>query len=308
MELRQLRYFATVAKLESFSRASAHLNVAQSALSRQIRLLEDELSQRLLHRTGRGAIPTHVGRLLLQQALTLLSDADDLKTTALMYNKVAGKVRLGVPAAFNGTFAASVIQRCQIEYPDVSLHVYEAMSGLLLEWLVDGRIDLAILYSIQTARRHLVSAPFDAKPLVLVHAPAMVPCQGEPLTLNRVSRLPLIVLERPNGSRLIIDESFASRNIGPNIAHEVTAWVVFKELLVTGKGYGLLPEAEVQSEIDARQLVGTPLIESPMTRTLCITRTNSKGPSAATQLVFDMVHRHGLDWNADHGQPASLAS
>ena len=308
MELRQLRYFVAVATLESFSRASAHLNVAQSALSRQIHLLEVELGQELLRRTGRGATPTRTGRLLLRRASALLADADDLKTAILQSNEVAGKVRLGVPAAFNGSFAATIIQRCQIDYPGISLYLYEATSGLLFEWLIDGRVDLAILYSVQTARRDLVSASFDAKPLSLVHSPTIAPCSDEPLTWCQVGKLPLIVLERPNGSRLIIDQLFASRNIRPHIAHEVTAWVVFKELLLTGKGYGLLPEAEVQAEIDAHQLVGTPLVDSPATRTLCIARLNSKGVSAATRHVFELVHRHGPGCNNDHGLRASIVS
>lgn len=308
MELRQLRYFVAVAKLESFSRASAHLNVAQSALSRQIRLLEVELGQELLRRTGRGATPTRTGRLLLRRASALLADADDLKTAVMQSNKVAGKVRLGIPAAFNGSFAATIIQRCQIEYPDISLYLYEATSGLLFEWLVDGRIDLAILYSIQTARRDLVSASFDAQRLNLVHSPSIAPCCNEPLTLSRIGKLPLIVLERPNGSRLIIDQSFASRNIRPHIAHEVTAWVVFKQLLLTGKGYGLLPEAEVQAEIDAHQLVGTPVTDAPMTRTLCIARPNSKAVSTATHHVFELVHRHGLSFTPDHDSRVSIVS
>jgi LysR family nitrogen assimilation transcriptional regulator len=308
MELRQLRYFVAVAKHESFSRASAHLNVAQSALSRQIRLLELELRQELLRRTGRGATPTRIGRLLVRRASALLADADDLKAAVLQSNKVAGKVRLGIPAAFNGSFAATIVQRCQIEYPDIALHLCEATSALLFEWLTNGRIDLAILYSIQAARRDLVSASFDAKPLTLVHSPSIAPCCIEPLTLSQISKLPLIVLERPNGSRLIIDQSFATRNIRPHIAHEVTAWVVFKELLLTGKGYGLLPEAEVQAEIDARQLVGTPVTDAPLTRTLCIAHPNSKAVSAATHHVFELVHRQGLDHNRDHDPRVSIVS
>jgi LysR family nitrogen assimilation transcriptional regulator len=301
MELRQLRYFVSVAKLESFNRASAQLNVAQSALSRQIRLLEEELGQRLLHRTGRGATPTLVGNLLLERATALLAKADELKTCVSAAAEVAGDVRLGIPAAFSGTLTTRIMEQCQAEFPSVSIRFCEGLTSTLLEWLLDRRIDLAILYSRQIVRRPVLSATLDTRPMRLVHAPELGPADGRAVSLQQIAELPLILLERPNGSRLTIDYAFATAGVTPHNVLEVSAWLVLREFLLMGKGYGLLPAAEVQEELDAGRLVATLLAPPAITRTLCIARTESKAASRATDEVFRFIqHQTGL-W-PHHGE------
>ena len=72
MDLKQIEYFVRVAELGSFTRAAVVLNIAQPALSRQVRLLEVELRQNLLVRNGRGAIPTEAGKVLLEHGRGIL--------------------------------------------------------------------------------------------------------------------------------------------------------------------------------------------------------------------------------------------
>ena len=301
MELRQLRYFVSVARFESFNRASAQLNVAQSALSRQIRLLEEELGHRLLHRTGRGATLTPVGELLLRRASALLADADDLKTSVSAAVDIAGNVRLGIPAAFDGTLTTRIIERCQAEHPGVCIHFCEGLTSVLLEWLLDRRIDLAILYSRQTVHRPVRCADLVTQPMRLVHAPGMSPTGGQPISLRKVAELPLVLLERPNGSRLTIDDAFLQAGITPSSVIEVSAWLVLREFLLTGKGYGLLPAPEVQTEIEAGRLAATPIDEPEIVRTLCIARTESKAASRATDEVFRLMQHHTGLWT-DYGE------
>ena len=76
MDLKQLEYFVRVAELGSFTRAAIALNIAQPALSRQIRLLEVELKQNLLTRNGRGAVSTEAGKLLLAHGRGILHQVD----------------------------------------------------------------------------------------------------------------------------------------------------------------------------------------------------------------------------------------
>jgi LysR family nitrogen assimilation transcriptional regulator len=296
MELRQLRYFVSVAKLESYVRASAHLNVAQSALSRQIRMLEEEIGQKLLDRTGRGATPTLVGRLLLQRASTLLADVDELKSAISVIAGVAGNVRLGIPAAFNATLTSRILERCRDDYPNVRLQICEGLSSTLLEWLLDGRIDLAVLYSHQAVNQSVIVAEVDTQPMWLIHAPGIVPSAKPPIDLRTIAHLPLIVLERPNGSRLAIDEAFARADLKPSATLEVSAWLLLKEFLLSGKGYALLPISEVQGEIDSGRLIATPLESPKVMRTLCIARNHSKTVSSTTGEIFQFIHRQRDLW------------
>src|SRR5262249_25948236 len=99
MDLRQLRYFVAVAERGGFGAAASTLNVAQSALSRHIKLLEHELGGALLERGARGVSPTEAGKVLLTRGRWLLDALDDIKAEGLIENREpSGTVRLGAPS------------------------------------------------------------------------------------------------------------------------------------------------------------------------------------------------------------------
>jgi LysR family nitrogen assimilation transcriptional regulator len=109
MELRQLEYFVRVAELGSFTRASDMLNVAQPALSRQVRLLEVELRQTLLVRNGRGALPTEAGQLLLEHARGILHQvARTREELGRVRGALAGRVALGLPPTLARVLAVAL--------------------------------------------------------------------------------------------------------------------------------------------------------------------------------------------------------
>src|SRR5436190_21648699 len=100
MDLRQLEYFVRVAELGSFTRAAVELDVAQPALSRQVRLLEVELRQTLLVRNGRGAVPTEAGKALMEHGRGILHQVqraqDDL---VRLRGGLSGRVARGLPSS-----------------------------------------------------------------------------------------------------------------------------------------------------------------------------------------------------------------
>src|SRR6476620_9838856 len=98
MDLRQIEYFVRVAELGSFTRASIALDVAQPALSRQVRLLEVELRQNLLVRNGRGAVPTEAGQLLLEHGRGILHQVQRAREElGRVRGALSGRVAVGVP-------------------------------------------------------------------------------------------------------------------------------------------------------------------------------------------------------------------
>ena len=98
MDLKQLEYFVRVAELGSFTRASIALDIAQPALSRQVRLLEVELRQNLLVRNGRGAAPTEAGKLLLEHARGILHQVERAREElGRVRGALAGRVAIGLP-------------------------------------------------------------------------------------------------------------------------------------------------------------------------------------------------------------------
>lgn len=299
MNLRQLRYYVAVAKLASFSRAAAHLNVAQSALSRQIRMLEEEFGVRLLARTGRGAVATEIGEVLLARATCLLADADQISEMIAAPGRNGGKVELGIPAAFSGTVARQILDLCRIEYPAIAVKLHEALTGDLVELLTAARLDLAILYQTQMTPSGFVFGPIDSCPIALIHSPTLSPFKDIPPTLEQIAELPMALFERPHGSRLGIDLAFAALGLKPNIAFEVSSFVVLRELVQEGNAYTLMPVADVQTEIESGRLSATTLRDNNLYRTLCVARAKIVPCSRAANSIFRLLCEYRINPDAN---------
>src|SRR5262245_17623921 len=148
MDFKEMRYFAHVARAGSFSRAADELRIAQPALSRQIRKLEDRLGVSLLVRHGRGVRLTSAGALLLEGVEALGDQLNRLDERVRSGGDAAvGHVSLGVPPAAGLLVVPPTVERFAAQWPQVTLHVREGISSSLQEWLLDGRIDIAVLHT-----------------------------------------------------------------------------------------------------------------------------------------------------------------
>ncbi|GAA0582366.1 LysR family transcriptional regulator [Halomonas salifodinae] len=148
MEFRQLHYFVAVVEAGSVSAASRRVHVAQPALTRQIRLLEEDLETRLFERHARGMRLTVAGQALYEEAQALLDRRTRLRArlTALGQG-VVGKVSLGVTVTHLWVpEVAGLLRRYRDRYPRVAFEVFPLLSGPQLERLREGRLDAGILY------------------------------------------------------------------------------------------------------------------------------------------------------------------
>ena len=122
--------------------------MAQPALSRQIRKLEQELGVDLLVRHGRGVRLTGAGSILLERAEQMIhllrNTGDEVRANA---NAVTGHVSLGLPPAGGLLLGPPIVRTFQREWPQVAMQVRDGISNLLQEWLLDGRLDVAVLYN-----------------------------------------------------------------------------------------------------------------------------------------------------------------
>jgi LysR family nitrogen assimilation transcriptional regulator len=148
MDLRQLEYFVRVAELGSFTRASIALNVAQPALSRQIRLLEVELRQSLLTRNGRGAKLTEAGKLLLEHGRGILHQVEVARDEVVTARgSLAGRVSIGLPPSLSRLITVPLTRALREELPQARLTLTEAFSVLIYEGLRVGNLDMAVMYN-----------------------------------------------------------------------------------------------------------------------------------------------------------------
>ena len=172
MDLRRLSYFVEACDRGSLTAASLAIDVAQPALSRQIRELEREMGVELLHRTGRGVAPTYAGRHLLDGARRLLAESEKLREDVrALAGATAGEAVIGMPPTVGRVLTVPLTRMLAARHPQLSLRIMEGFSGTMLEALQAGRIDLAILY--ENPRLALVIAdPVAEEELVVVGAAA----------------------------------------------------------------------------------------------------------------------------------------
>ncbi len=293
MELRQLTYFRAIVRTGSFSRASAEIAVAQPALSRQVRQLEAELGVQLLYRNGRGVSLTDAGREFLHGIEAILEDLDALRGRLATAREVPqGSVLLGTPPAVSAVLAAPLLQRIARTWPDLHVRVVDGFSGYLHEWVIAGRVDLAILYSAR-ATRSLVTRHLMAEDLFLI-APAAdrrLPAAGPDgvLPLRRVARLPLLLPGQDHAMRRAIDRAAAAAGLRLRVELEIDALHALKELVIGGSGYSILPFGGIHAEVAAGLLQAWRLAEPEVTNDMILAMSNRRPVTLAMREIARLI-------------------
>ena len=284
MDLKQLEYFVRVAELGSFTKASVALDVAQPALSRQVRLLEVELRQNLLTRNGRGATPTETGKLLMEHGRGILHQvARAREELGRVRGALAGRVAIGLPPSLARVLTVPLTRAFREQLPQASLSITEGLSTTMQEWLVTGRLDIALLYHAQPAPE-IELTPLQEEELLLIEprAPGLAEePPPPPVTLAEVARLPLVIPSRPNAIRMQVEEQMAAIGVRPTVALEIDGVPAILDLVADGAGAALLSRNAVARSIRP-SAYRTRTLQPPL-RTRLSLATSSQRPATLTQ-------------------------
>ncbi len=246
MELKQLQWFVRVAELGSLTRASVELDVAQPALSRQIRNLETELGQRLLIRTGRGVRVTEAGRVMLDHGRGILHQVSRLREElGRLQRGLVGRVAVGMPPSLSRALAVPLTREFRRTLPEAGLTLTEGLSQGMLESVVNGDLDLALVFN-PTPSPELDLTPLARYPLYVVRG-AQGTSGGRSITLPRVAELPLIIPSRPNAVRMELENRLAALGRRPNVDIEVDTIPGILDLVREGFGAAILPRISVSA-------------------------------------------------------------
>lgn len=174
VNLKQLEYFVRVAELGSFSKAALILNIAQPALSRQVRLLETDLHAALLQRTGRGVVLTEAGKRLFDHSIGILQlmlrVREDIASSR---GEPAGRIVVGLPPSMGRLLTLPLVEGFRRALPKARLAIVEGLSAHLAEWISTGRVDIGLLHNPEP-QPALEVTPVLEEPLGLV-SPAAKP-------------------------------------------------------------------------------------------------------------------------------------
>jgi len=292
MELRELRYFRTVVESGSFSKAAVKLMVAQPSLSRQIRALEHELGMPLLRRNARGVSPTEAGKVLLERALRLEENMDGIRRAfATLAKRVTGTLRVAVQAPVSFVLLPELVKNYRARYPDVQLELVEGFAGYVIEKLLAGVIDVAIVDIPGTPFAELNVTPFWVETFSLfgwMDAPAVQPDRTMPVTLADSAELPLIAPGKSHAVRHLLEAAFERRSLKFRPVLEATGVLMVLELVRAGLGYTLMP-ASVFRPYSAFSELRSAEIDPVIRRTISITVRASVAEDRAVSSFREMA-------------------
>lgn len=289
MELRQLRYLISIIDFGSFSKASGQLNVAQPALSQQIANLESELETPLLVRSARGVQPTDAGLRLYRQAQIILAHVEQAKSGVLMSEfaeQFVGQVSVGLPTSTATMVALPYIQRMRSNFPGIQLRVVEALSGHLIEMLLNNRIDLTIQFRSEPAAGLHVERLL-VEELFWISSEAET--KGQPITLAEIAKRPVTIPGKPHAMRAVIDQACQEMGIELRIVADVDSLPALRGIAATGFAGVILPQSALAESTGYGEMFSRPIVDPKLTRPLALCRSEGAPRSRAMQAAEEVL-------------------
>lgn len=263
MELRHLRYFTAVAENGGFARAARLLHVAQSAISEQIRDLEEEVGVPLFDRTNRRVALTEHGTRFLEDARAVLAAA--AKATANIQRSIRGEIgtlTVGFFVGGTGTFFPAIIKEFRRRFPDVQVSLVELAPGLHHRALQSGVIDVGFTRPTPAASTPAIrSEHFKTEPLYAVLPKSHPLAARDHIFIGELAG-ETFILNKPVDAHAVFDKVFAlcaDAGFSPRIGSTATVSLGVIALVEAGEGVSILPEAS--RVLSGEQLVFVPLAD-----------------------------------------------
>jgi LysR family transcriptional regulator, nitrogen assimilation regulatory protein len=264
----QLRYFAAIAELKSVTRAAQSLRISQPALTRQLRLLEEDIGTSLFLRHHRGVQLTEAGVVLRDRAEVILRLLNEAHTEISKRSLApAGAIRIGFPPSIGTLLLAAITKETQARLPHLTVHLVEGLSHLLQEWLLSDRIDLALMTALET-NSFIASQPLYEEDIWLVMRPSSGSRAKKTFTVRDIADHKLIQTNRNNIMRLELDRATRSFGFSPNVVIEADALPVIKNLVRSGAGSHISPYSAVIDDVRRGDLDGGPIKGLSLTRVI----------------------------------------
>ena len=248
--------------------------------------MELDIGKALLVRSQQGVVPTECGRALLNKARTIVEQidalAEEMKGTDA---HPGGQVSLGLSGTISQVLAVPLMQEVNRLYPLIQLRIVEAMTGFFLEWILQGRVDLAVLYNDPDDKK-LASQHVLTDELCLFGPADGANGRGRHLLFDAsvipycdIATLPLLLPSRTHGLRRLLEEEATRQGIVFVNVIEADSYTSIKSMIEAGMGYAILPVNDFDRHAH-RAGVRSWRIENPaLTRSLYLVRSISRSPA-----------------------------
>lgn len=239
MELDQLRHFLLVAEQANFTRAAELASLSQSALSRSIARLEDELGRPLFERRVRQLALTDAGQLLLPRARQIISLADDAKDE-LIDDGTTGRLRIAAIPTIAPYYLPERLKEFQQSYPQARLIVQEETTERLLKKVIDGEIDVAVA-ALPIEQRYLKIEPLFEEELLLVMSAHHPLADKKSIRAEDIESLPFVLLGEAHCLTDNVLSFCRQKSFHPVSVERTSQLAMVQELVSLNHGISLVP-------------------------------------------------------------------
>lgn len=257
MDLRQLEILQAIAETGSFTACGRKLNVSQSAISRQILLLEEELGEPLFLRVGRQVRMTPAAESLVQLGKRVFLDVrDTVGAITDRTRELRGTLRLSGGMTVCLYVFPPLLKHLRRVHPHLDVRLTVAMAGRSVQEIRGGRVDAGLL-TLPVEDADMITVPVLREELLLITTPTHPMARRRRATPRELAGLPFILFELGSATRKVIDNFFASENIEPTVVMDTENVEIIKAMVKTGLGVGIVPYQAVAREVKAGQLFCT---------------------------------------------------
>ncbi|MHC1481265.1 nitrogen assimilation transcriptional regulator NAC [Frateuria aurantia] len=289
MNIRRLRYFVKIVDLGSLTQAAEVLHIAQPALSQQLSTLEAEFKQHLLIRTKRGVTPTAAGLVLYQHAQIILRQLDQARSAvAAAGESLSGAVSVGLaPGTAASALALPLLQAVRLRHPSIVLYLNENFGTTLSELVMNGRMDMAVLYGFRSVQG-LDFVPLQDEELYLLQ-PIEAAGPGDAIRLHDVFDLDLLLPRSYNVVRKLVDAAFMRSQRVPRVIAEIESIDTLAGAVAAGMGATVLPDSAALHLCSGGKLMRRRIVEPVITAPLALCLSSHLPLSAAAQAVKSIL-------------------
>ncbi len=274
MELRQLQYFVKVAKMQHVTHASEELHVAQSAVSRQIHQLEEELGVTLFVQKGRNLQLTPAGKLFLGRAEKILADLDKAVTEVHEFlDPELGEIRIGFPHSLGLNMVPCIVAEFKKKHPNVKFRFKQGKYNSLIQDVSSGEVDLALISPCPESLEQLTGEILLTEELFAILPPSHSLAEEESIRLEQLKDETFVMFIQGYSLRPIVWDACMKAGFVPKIGFEGEETDTIRGLVAAGMGVSLLPEMALTG-VSPLQPVKVKISEPKVTRTIGLIRRN----------------------------------
>jgi LysR family transcriptional activator of glutamate synthase operon len=272
VELRQLQYFLKVAKKQHVTQASEELHIAQSAVSRQIHQLEEELGVQLFVQKGRNLQLTPAGKLFESRIEQIMLDLDRAVTEIHEFlDPEAGEIRIGFPHSLGIYLLPTVVAHFRKDHPNVKFRLRQGTFNSLIRDLKRSEIDLAFISPFPDMHEHVVGQLLLQEELYAILPQGHELAGEQTIRLEQLKEEQFVMFSEEYSLRSIVLEACVQAGFQPKIGFEGEETDTIRGLVAAGMGVSLLPEMAL-TEISQLQPAKVRVKEPRVTRSVGLIR------------------------------------